>query len=62
MQVSSINVMGRAAQGVKILDIESPDLLIGLDAVVREDEDDIVPSASETSISGELDLDGGDAE
>ena len=62
VQVSSINVMGRAAQGVKILDIESPDQLIGLDAVAREDEEDIAPPASETSMSGELDLDGGDTE
>ena len=62
VQVASINVMGRAAQGVKILDIESPDLLIGLDVVAREDDEDIAPPASETSLSGELDLDGGDAE
>lgn len=61
VQVASINVMGRAAQGVKILDIESPDQLIGLDVVAREDEEDIAPPASETSLSGELDLDGGDA-
>ena len=62
VQVSSINVMGRAAQGVKILDIESPDQLIGLDVVAREDEEDIAPPASETTFNGELDLDGGDAE
>ena len=62
VQVSSINVMGRAAQGVKILDIESPDQLIGLDAVAREDEEALTPAASETAFNGELDLDGGDAE
>ena len=62
VQVSSINVMGRAAQGVKILDIESPDQLIGLDAVAREDEEALTPGASETAFNGELDLDGGDAE
>ena len=61
VQVSSINVMGRAAQGVKILDIESPDQLIGLDVVAREDEEDIAPPASEATFNGELDLDGGDA-
>ena len=61
VQVSSINVMGRAAQGVKILDIESPDQLIGLDVVAREDEEDIAPPASETTFNGEFDLDGGDA-
>ena len=62
VQVSSINVMGRAAQGVKILDIESPDQLIGLDVVAREDEESIAPPASETTFNGELDLDGGDVE
>ena len=62
VQVSSINVMGRAAQGVKILDIESPDQLIGLDVVARENEEDIAPPASETAFNGELDLDGGDVE
>ena len=62
VQVSSINVMGRAAQGVKILDIESPDQLIGLDAVAREDEEALTPGASETAFNGELDLDGGDTE
>ena len=62
VQVSSINVMGRAAQGVKILDIESPDQLIGLDAVAREDEESLTPAASETTFNAELDLDGGDAE
>ena len=62
VQVSSINVMGRAAQGVKILDIESPDQLIGLDAVAREDEEALTPAASETAFNGELDLDGGDTE
>lgn len=61
VQVSSINVMGRAAQGVKILDIESPDQLIGLDVVAREDEEGIAPPTSETTFNGELDLDGGDA-
>ena len=54
--------MGRAAQGVRILDIESPDQLIGLDVVAREDEESITPAASETTFNGELDLDGGDAE
>ncbi|MEL3907207.1 MAG: DNA topoisomerase (ATP-hydrolyzing) subunit A [Treponema sp.] len=62
VQVSSINVMGRAAQGVKILDIEIPDQLIGLDVVAREDEEHLTPPAAGTEFSGELDLDGGDAD
>ncbi|MGP1594914.1 MAG: DNA topoisomerase (ATP-hydrolyzing) subunit A [Treponema sp.] len=59
VQVSSINVMGRAAQGVKILDIESPDQLIGLDVVAREDAAPL-PEDTPQSAAQELDLDGGD--
>jgi DNA gyrase subunit A len=35
--VSSIRVMGRGAQGVRILTIEKPDFVIGVDRVVKED-------------------------
>ncbi|UTC62474.1 DNA topoisomerase (ATP-hydrolyzing) subunit A [Treponema sp. OMZ 799] len=38
ISVDSVGTMGRAAQGVKILDIESPDMLIGLDVVARDEE------------------------
>ena len=30
--------MGRAAQGVRILSIDKPDFVIGLDRIVKEDE------------------------
>jgi DNA gyrase subunit A len=30
--------MGRAAQGVRILSIDKPDFVIGLDKIVKEDE------------------------
>jgi len=30
--------MGRAAQGVRILSIDKPDFVIGLDRVIKEDE------------------------
>jgi DNA gyrase subunit A len=30
--------MGRAAQGVKILSIDKPDFVIGVDRIVKEDE------------------------
>jgi DNA gyrase subunit A len=38
LKVKEIRVMGRAAQGVKILSIEKPDFVIGLDRIVKEDE------------------------
>jgi DNA gyrase subunit A len=41
LKVSSIRVMGRSAQGVKILSIDKPDFVIGVDRIVRED----VPAA-----------------
>ena len=58
----SISLMGRAAQGVRILNIERPDSLIGMDTVAEEDDDGIklTTPPSEISISGELDLDGSD--
>jgi len=30
--------MGRAAQGVRILTIDKPDFVIGVDRIVKEDE------------------------
>ena len=38
INVNSVGTMGRSAQGVRILDIESPDMLIGLDVVARDEE------------------------
>ncbi|MCL2092864.1 MAG: DNA topoisomerase (ATP-hydrolyzing) subunit A [Treponema sp.] len=38
LKVSSIRVMGRSAQGVRILSIEKPDFVIGLDRIVKEEE------------------------
>jgi len=38
LKVSDIRVMGRSAQGVRILTIEKPDFVIGLDRIVKEDE------------------------
>lgn len=37
VDVESIRVMGRAAQGVRIVDIEKPDFVVGVDRIVRED-------------------------
>ena len=38
LKVSDIRVMGRSAQGVRILTIEKPDFVIGLDRIVKEDD------------------------
>lgn len=36
-RVDSVGIMGKTAQGVRILNIDSPDFLIGLDVVAREE-------------------------
>jgi DNA gyrase subunit A len=38
LKVESIRVMGRGAQGVRILSIDKPDFVIGVDRIVKEDE------------------------
>ncbi|MDR2435073.1 MAG: DNA topoisomerase (ATP-hydrolyzing) subunit A [Treponema sp.] len=38
LKVKEIRVMGRSAQGVRILSIDKPDFVIGLDRIVKEDE------------------------
>ncbi|MDR1505740.1 MAG: DNA topoisomerase (ATP-hydrolyzing) subunit A [Treponema sp.] len=38
LKVSGIRVMGRSAQGVRILTIDKPDFVIGLDKIVQEDD------------------------
>jgi DNA gyrase subunit A len=38
LKVNDIRIMGRAAQGVRILSIDKPDFVIGLDKIVKEDE------------------------
>jgi len=40
LKVSEIRVMGRAAQGVRILSIDKPDFVIGVDRIVKEDQAD----------------------
>jgi DNA gyrase subunit A len=38
LKVKEIRVMGRSAQGVRILSIDKPDFVIGLDRIVKEDD------------------------
>jgi DNA gyrase subunit A len=37
LKVDGIRIMGRAAQGVRILSIDKPDFVIGVDRIVKED-------------------------
>jgi DNA gyrase subunit A len=39
LKVAGISVMGRSAQGVRIVTIDKPDFVIGLDRIVQDDED-----------------------
>jgi DNA gyrase subunit A len=61
VKANSINTMGRAAQGVRILNIERPDILIGIDTVANEEEQ-LLEREKENfvSLAPELDLDGSD--
>jgi DNA gyrase subunit A len=38
LKVAGIRVMGRSAQGVRILSIDKPDFVIGVDRIVKEDD------------------------
>ncbi|MCL2318711.1 MAG: hypothetical protein FWC45_01395, partial [Treponema sp.] len=38
LKVSSIRVMGRSAQGVRILSIDKPDFVTGIDRIVKEED------------------------
>jgi DNA gyrase subunit A len=37
IKVKEVRVMGRTAQGVRLLSIDKPDFVIGLDRIVKED-------------------------
>jgi DNA gyrase subunit A len=61
VKANSINTMGRAAQGVRILNIERPDILIGIDTVANEEEQLLERERDNfVSLAPELDLDGTD--
>jgi DNA gyrase subunit A len=56
LKVSTISIMGRSAMGVRILNIDKPDFVIGVDRVVQEDavvegkeEDSSIPESDEIS-------------
>jgi DNA gyrase subunit A len=47
VQANTISMQGRTAQGVRILNIESPDMVIGIDRVANEED----PRKNEVSVS-----------
>ncbi|MDR0630411.1 MAG: DNA topoisomerase (ATP-hydrolyzing) subunit A [Treponema sp.] len=53
LKVDAIRVMGRTAQGVRILSIDKPDFVIGVDRIVREDVP--VKQPEETLAEGMMD-------
>lgn len=60
-RAEEISQMGRAAQGVRVLNIDKPDTLVGLDTVAEEaNDEEEAADTSIISISQELDLDGSD--
>lgn len=63
VKANTISTMGRAAQGVRILNIDRTDTLIGIDTVAQEEDPEQKDSQADNgiiSIAGELDLDGSD--
>jgi len=46
-QASDVSIQGKGARGVKIVTIERPDFVTGLDKIVREDEQQKIAVASE---------------
>jgi DNA gyrase subunit A len=65
----TVSIQGKGAKGVRILNIERPDFVIGLDKVIREDEAqelaeaiDVVPSSPGENIPAEGDTPPGDSE
>jgi DNA gyrase subunit A len=40
VKASSVAIQGRSAQGVRIFDIEKPDVVVGIDRIAKEDDDE----------------------
>jgi DNA gyrase subunit A len=54
LKVASIRVMGRSAQGVRILNIDKPDFVVGVDRIVREDDEKTAPVQQDLPLGNEL--------
>jgi DNA gyrase subunit A len=57
LKVASIRIMGRSAQGVRILSIDKPDFVIGVDRIVKENngEEDNIPVDTPETPDTEID-------
>jgi DNA gyrase subunit A len=54
LKVDSIRIMGRSAQGVRILSIDKPDFVIGIDRIVEEEESvPLKPAGASTQAEAE---------
>jgi DNA gyrase subunit A len=54
LKVESIRVMGRSAMGVRILSIDKPDFVIGVDRIVKEDDTEEAVKETEAGTIGEI--------
>lgn len=52
INADSVSIQGKSAKGVRVLNIEKPDFVIGMDRVAREDEAD-TPSTPPLTTSGD---------
>jgi len=53
LKVKEVRVMGRAAQGVRLLSIDKPDFVIGLDRIAREDADLNSPELNSSELNSD---------
>jgi DNA gyrase subunit A len=53
LKVNTIRVMGRSAQGVRLLSIDKPDFVIGVDRIVKEDESEPEPEPEAETVPEE---------
>jgi DNA gyrase subunit A len=53
INADSVSIQGKSAKGVRVLNIEKPDFVIGMDRVAREDEADTPSTAPSTTSDDE---------
>jgi DNA gyrase subunit A len=53
MAADKLRVMGRATQGVRLINIKEKDSIAGIAAVPREDDDEELTEGGETSDAGD---------
>jgi DNA gyrase subunit A len=57
LKVKEVRVMGRSAQGVRLLSIDKPDFVIGLDRIIKEDEAAAGSGSGDDSANAQENLD-----